>query len=115
MSTIDNTHNDLGLTDKNAGGCGCGHGEGGCACGHGEGAAKHDHVASHEHAASHEHTASADQFQSEYLVSGMTCNHCVSSVTEEISELAGVDGVQIELNVGGASKVTVGSQVALDT
>ena len=29
---------------------------------------------------------------SEYLVSGMTCNHCVSSVTEELSELDGVDG-----------------------
>ena len=26
-----------------------------------------------------------------YTVTGMTCGHCVSSVTEEVSELPGVD------------------------
>ena len=28
-----------------------------------------------------------------YLVSGMTCGHCVSAVTEEIGKLDGVTGV----------------------
>lgn len=49
-----------------------------------------------------------------YEVTGMTCGHCVSSVKEELSELAGVDTVDVELNVGGASTVTVGSSQALD-
>jgi copper chaperone CopZ len=32
---------------------------------------------------------------STYTVSGMTCGHCVSSVTEEVSEVAGVTDVQV--------------------
>lgn len=51
---------------------------------------------------------------SELFVSGMTCNHCVSSVTEELSAVTGVTLVEVELNVGGASKVTVSSESALD-
>jgi copper chaperone len=43
----------------------------------------------------------------EYLVEGMTCAHCVASVTEEVSEVAGVGAVTVQLNVGGASVVTV--------
>ena len=39
-----------------------------------------------------------------YTVTGMTCGHCVSSVTEEISELPGVSDVQVELETG---RVTV--------
>lgn len=35
-----------------------------------------------------------------YTVSGMTCGHCVSSVTEEVSELSGVTGVDIDLASG---------------
>jgi copper chaperone CopZ len=41
------------------------------------------------------------------LVQGMTCAHCVASVTEELTELDGVEGVTIDLVVGGASAVTV--------
>ena len=36
----------------------------------------------------------------EYIVRGMTCEHCVLSVTEEVSELAGVTGVEVELASG---------------
>jgi len=36
----------------------------------------------------------------EYTVRGMTCEHCVLSVTEEVSELAGVSGVEVELASG---------------
>ena len=35
-----------------------------------------------------------------YTVTGMTCGHCVSSVTEEVSELAGVTDVQVDLDTG---------------
>jgi copper chaperone len=35
-----------------------------------------------------------------YTVTGMTCDHCVLSVTEEISEIAGVDGVSVDLATG---------------
>lgn len=49
-----------------------------------------------------------------YEVTGLTCGHCVASVTEELSELAGVDSVDVELNKGGASVVTVTSATALD-
>lgn len=36
----------------------------------------------------------------EYVVQGMTCQHCVASVTEEVSEVAGVTGVDVDLNSG---------------
>jgi copper chaperone len=35
-----------------------------------------------------------------YTVYGMTCQHCVLSVTEEVSELAGVDSVDVDLESG---------------
>lgn len=36
----------------------------------------------------------------EYLVSGMHCQHCVSSVTEEVSALTGVIDVRVDLASG---------------
>ncbi|MGO1050577.1 heavy-metal-associated domain-containing protein [Crossiella sp. CA198] len=42
-----------------------------------------------------------------YTVTGMTCQHCVSSVTEELSEVAGVTGVAVDLPTGA---VTVTSE-----
>ena len=45
----------------------------------------------------------------QFLVEGMTCNHCVASVTEEVSAIAGVEAVLVALEVGGASRVTVTS------
>ncbi|MEV4471265.1 cation transporter [Nonomuraea sp. NPDC049504] len=35
-----------------------------------------------------------------YTVKGMTCGHCVSSVKEEVSEVAGVTGVEVDLATG---------------
>ena len=35
-----------------------------------------------------------------YTVAGMTCSHCVSSVHEELSELDGVRGVDVDLGSG---------------
>ncbi len=36
----------------------------------------------------------------QYVVTGMTCGHCVASVTEELSEVPGVTGVEVELSSG---------------
>ena len=47
-------------------------------------------------------------------VTGMTCEHCVASVTEEVSELDGVTDVVVELVPGGSSAVTVTSDRPLD-
>ncbi|MGD9531773.1 MAG: heavy-metal-associated domain-containing protein, partial [Pseudonocardia sp.] len=35
-----------------------------------------------------------------YTVSGMTCGHCVTSVTEEIGGIEGVTGVVVDLPTG---------------
>ena len=37
---------------------------------------------------------------SEYVVSGMHCHHCVSSVTEEVSGVSGVTDVKVDLDSG---------------
>ncbi|MGA7205896.1 MAG: cation transporter [Specibacter sp.] len=47
-------------------------------------------------------------------VSGMTCDHCISSVTEELTELKGVENVSVDLNSGGLSEVTITSTLTLD-
>jgi len=46
-----------------------------------------------------------------YTVSGMTCQHCVSSVTEELSALSGVTEVTVQLDSGD---VTVASERPLE-
>jgi len=38
---------------------------------------------------------------STYTVVGMTCGHCVSAVTEEVSQLPGVTAVDVDLGSGG--------------
>jgi copper ion binding protein len=35
-----------------------------------------------------------------YTVVGMTCRHCVASVTEEVSEVPGVAEVDVDLDTG---------------
>ncbi|MEU8267433.1 heavy-metal-associated domain-containing protein [Sphaerisporangium sp. NPDC049002] len=37
---------------------------------------------------------------STYTVTGMTCGHCVSSVKEEVGEVPGVTGVEVDLGSG---------------
>jgi len=48
-----------------------------------------------------------------YSVTGMTCGHCVAAVTEEVSRLDGVSSVDVDLNAGGDSRVTVTSAAPL--
>lgn len=47
-----------------------------------------------------------------YTVQGMTCGHCVASVKEEVSAIAGVSDVDVVLETGA---VTVTSESPLDT
>ncbi|MGC4893717.1 heavy-metal-associated domain-containing protein [Micromonospora sp. DT31] len=49
--------------------------------------------------------------ESTYQVSGMTCGHCVNSVSTELGALPGVTDVQVDLATG---RVTVSSQQPLD-
>jgi copper chaperone CopZ len=51
------------------------------------------------------------QNTAEYTVTGMTCGHCAASVTEEISEIAGVEDVAVVVETGA---VTVTSATPLD-
>ncbi|MCT9931830.1 heavy-metal-associated domain-containing protein [Planotetraspora sp. A-T 1434] len=46
-----------------------------------------------------------------YTVTGMTCGHCVSSVKEEVGEVPGVTGVDVDLKTG---LVTVTSDGPID-
>ena len=46
-----------------------------------------------------------------WTVTGMTCGHCVASVTEEVAELEGVTAVDVDLASGA---VTVTSEQPLD-
>jgi len=38
--------------------------------------------------------------ESNYSVQGMTCNHCVHAVTEEVSAVPGVESVRVSLEQG---------------
>ena len=43
----------------------------------------------------------------EYVVKGMTCEHCRIAVTKEVSDVAGVDAVDVDL---GSGRVGVAGQ-----
>lgn len=94
MTTSNPMYSDLGLTDKNSG----------CACG------PESHGAHGDHDATAATTPELGGIREEYLVEGMTCNHCVASVTEEVSAIDGVASVSVDLQVGGASRVSVVSE-----
>ena len=46
-----------------------------------------------------------------YTVTGMTCGHCVSAVTEEVSQVPGVTAVAVDLDSGG---LTVTSEAPVE-
>ncbi|MCC5578090.1 heavy-metal-associated domain-containing protein [Microtetraspora sp. AC03309] len=60
-----------------------------CSCGSGEGATTT--------------VAIADDATRVYAVNGMTCGHCVSSVSGEIGKIAGVTGVAVDLPTGAVT------------
>jgi copper chaperone len=97
---------DLGITDvsastSEAATCGCGGVAGACMCG------------GHGHAEAHGHAHGAAGAGQAFEVAGMTCSHCVSSVTEELSALDGVESVAVDLHPGAVSSVVVTASRAL--
>ncbi|MQY05211.1 heavy-metal-associated domain-containing protein [Actinomadura macrotermitis] len=46
-----------------------------------------------------------------YTVTGMTCGHCVGSVQQEVGQVAGVTGVEVDLKTG---RVTVTADGRID-
>ncbi len=42
----------------------------------------------------------------EYVVTGMTCSHCVNAVIEEVGEIAGVTEVTVDLASGSLTVVS---------
>jgi copper chaperone len=47
-----------------------------------------------------ETTTAADSDARIYTVQGMTCEHCAMSVTEEVEQVAGVTGIDVDLATG---------------
>ena len=87
------------------------HGGAGCTCD----TSTNEHVQEHGHADEHgTSAATAGIVNAAYGVEGMTCSHCVSSVTEELGRLDGVKNINVELVAGGVSRVSVASDAALD-
>jgi copper chaperone CopZ len=76
----------------------------------------HDHGFDHATQQGHaEHGApTRAAFTTDFRVAGMTCSHCVSSVTAELARLDGVKHVDVELVAGGVSRVRVASEASLD-
>ena len=60
-----------------------------------------------------EYTATGVDRTTTLKVSGLTCGHCVTHVTEELEAVAGVKNVSVLLNKGGQSTVTVVSDTVL--
>lgn len=83
--------NDLGLTAADGSSCRCG--------GHG----------------SSKRPDPDTTWRTAVLVEGMTCAHCVASVTEEVSLVEGVDRVTVDLGAGGVSTVTIDAQGPVDS
>jgi len=77
------TRQDLGLTDAS------------CACG------------THSNTTAVNAAAPSKESSNTFQVTGMTCSHCVASVTKELGKLAGPENVTVSLVPGGVSIVTV--------
>ncbi len=52
-------------------------------------------------------------FRARVTVTGMTCQHCVMSVTEEVEEIDGVSTVEVDLETGLVT-VTSSREVSTD-
>ncbi len=47
-------------------------------------------------------------------IAGMTCGHCVASVTEELQGVPGVSHVKVDLSAGGTSTATITTSTPVD-
>jgi copper chaperone len=105
----------LDTSDPGSGGCGCG----GCGCGTATSPATTATtvIATTITPSTDQETdmsVPTDSHTRTFAVAGMTCGHCVASVTEELQELPGVAEVNVDLVAGGTSTVTVTSTQPLD-
>lgn len=107
---------DLGLTEKRtvldapSGGC-CGGGSGGCACSQ---AAPAPTVRADSVTGAPAASVSMGPVTSVLGITGMTCAHCIVTVMNELETIQGVESVDVLLNKGGVSRVTVTSAMVLD-
>jgi copper chaperone len=46
--------------------------------------------------------------QTTYTVTGMTCEHCVRAVTEEVARIQGVEAVAVDLAAGTVTVTSAG-------
>ena len=99
---------ELPLIDSATGGC-CGGGS----CGCGTSSARTQKI-SEMISASETENAMTEQTTPTFQVTGMTCGHCASAVTEEIKHLPGVSDVAVDLVAGGTSAVRVTGTEPLD-
>lgn len=53
-------------------------------------------------------TATAEGISTAYTVTGMTCSHCKSSVTEALTEIDGVLSVDVDVHAGRVAVTTSG-------
>ncbi|MFV0406128.1 MAG: heavy-metal-associated domain-containing protein [Propioniciclava sp.] len=74
---------DLNIKDAEATGGGCG-----CGCGH------------EAEASAPVQAATGGATTATYTVTGMTCDHCVKGVTEEVLAVAGVTSATVDLETG---------------
>ncbi|HET6289401.1 MAG TPA: cation transporter [Amycolatopsis sp.] len=49
-----------------------------------------------------------------YTVTGMTCGHCVGSVTEEVGKISGVTAVRVDLPTGAVTVVSAEEPAVAD-
>lgn len=96
------------LDTSSAGGCGCE----GCGCTSDTGTATARGTTAE--ATANNATGESDLTTQTYSVTGMTCGHCASAVTTQLTTLDGVTEVRVRLIAGGTSTVTVTSQQPLD-
>lgn len=104
------TSRNLQLTASPAGGesgCGCG----GCGCGGDDGTTGSRPTDERMTGPAPDERHVTTQT---FAVTGMTCGHCASAVSTELTSLTGVTDVRVELVAGGTSTVTVTSQERLD-
>ena len=97
MTNNSSTTQSLQFGERSGHGCGCG----GCGCG-----------ADADSATTETTTTSANT--QTFQVTGMTCGHCTSAVTQELQTLDGVNDVEIDLVPDGTSRVTIHAEATLN-
>lgn len=86
-------------------------GGGNCGCGS---ASDRTHQGTDRTTAPEKENPMTDRTTRSFQVTGMTCGHCASAVTDEITQLPGVSAVAVNLVAGGTSTVRVTGTEPLD-